>query len=224
MAGAPRWFEDALRAPRESREVEVEGCLIHYLRWGDRSRPGLVLVHGGGAHAEWWSFLAPMLTRGYHVAALDLSGFGDSGRRPEYGPETWVAEILAVAEHAGMTSPPVLVGHSLGGIITIVAAAGHGERLAGAVIVDAPVRRPAPEAEQMRYASNFKNPKVYPDRETALAHFRLVPGQPCEHRFIFDHVAFHSVCQAPGGGWTWKFDPQTYANPRLPQLSEMLAS
>ncbi|HEY8209824.1 MAG TPA: alpha/beta hydrolase [Myxococcaceae bacterium] len=224
MAGAPRWFEDALRAPRESREVEVEGCPIHYLRWGDPSRPGLVLVHGGGAHAEWWSFLAPLLTRGYHVAALDLSGFGDSGRRPQYEARTWVKELLAVADHAGMTSPPVLVGHSLGGVITIVAAAEHGDRLAGAVIVDAPVRRPAPESDRNQYAPAFRNPKTYPDRETAVARFRLVPDQPSEHRFIVDHVAFHSVHQAPGGGWTWKFDPKAFPDRRSPQLSEMLAS
>ena len=223
MAGAPRWFEDALRAPRDSREVEVHGCRIHYLRWGDPGRPGLVLVHGGGAHAEWWSFLAPLLTRGYHVAALDLSGHGDSGHRPEYEARAWSEEVLAVARHAGMTSPPVVVGHSLGGLVTIVTAAEHGSALAGAVIVDAPVRRPAPESERMRYAAEFRNPKTYPDRREALAHFRLVPDQPCEHRFIFDHVAQHSLRELPGGGWTWKFDPRVFKG-RVPQLSEHLAS
>ncbi|HVE84657.1 MAG TPA: alpha/beta fold hydrolase, partial [Myxococcales bacterium] len=148
MAGAetaPSWFTDALRAPRESREVEVEGCRVHYLRWGDPARPGLLLVHGGGAHAEWWSFLAPLLTRGYHVAALDMSGHGDSGHRPEYPHQLWCREILAVARDAGMAAPPVLVGHSLGGLVSIVTAAQYGDQLAGAVIVDAPVRRPAPE-------------------------------------------------------------------------------
>jgi len=222
-AGAPRWFEDALRAPRESREVEAGGCRIHYLRWGDPARPGLVLVHGGGAHAEWWSFLAPLLTRGYHVAALDLSGHGDSGRRPEYLPRSWCEEILAVARHAGMTSPPVVVGHSLGGLVTIVTAAEHGDQLAGAVIVDSPVRRPAPESERLRYAATFQHGKVYPDQQTARAHFRLVPDQPCENQFILDHVAWHSMRELPGGGWSWKFDPQVF-NSRVPQLSEQLAS
>ena len=224
MAGAPRWFEDALRAPRESREVDVDGCRIHYLSWGEPDRPGLVLVHGGGAHAEWWSFLAPLLTRGYHVVALDLSGHGDSGHRPEYSPQVWGSEILAVARHSGMSAPPVVVGHSLGGLITIVTAAQHGEALAGAVIVDSPVRRPAPESEKMRYAASFRNPKTYPDRQSALDHFRLVPDQPCENRFIIDHVARHSLRERPdGGGWTWKFDPQIFSG-RVPQLSEHLAA
>lgn len=224
MAGAPRWFEDALRAPRESREVEVEGCRIHYLRWGDPRLPGLVLVHGGGAHAEWWSFLAPLLTRGYHVAALDLSGHGDSGHRPEYLPQHWTQEVLAVARDSGMTSPPVVVGHSLGGLVTIFTAAEHGDHLAGAVIVDAPVRRPAPESEKMQYAADFRNPKTYPTQEAALAKFRLVPDQPCENRYIVDHIALHSLRELPGGGgWTWKFDPQVFRR-RPPNLSEALAA
>jgi len=223
MEGAPGWFSDALRVPRESREVEVAGCRIHYLRWGDPARPGLLLVHGGGAHAEWWSFLAPLLIGGYHVVAPDLSGHGDSGHRPEYPTSVWCEEVLAVAAHAGVTSPPVLVGHSMGGLVGILTAAEHGDRLAGAVIVDAPVRRPAPESERMEYAAAFRNPKTYPDMQTALSHFRLIPEQPCENRFIVDHVARHSIREVPGGGWTWKFDPQIFGF-RRPQLSEKLAS
>src|SRR5688572_17202095 len=116
MSGpVPQWFQHALNAPREERRVDVQGCSIHYLRWGDPSKPGLVLVHGGAAHAHWWAFLAPMLTRGYHVVALDLSGHGDSGHRPQYPYAVWCEEILAVARDAGMTHPPVLVGHSMGG-------------------------------------------------------------------------------------------------------------
>ena len=93
---APRWFQDALAAPCEDRTVAVAGCPIHYLRWGDPAQPGVVLVHGGAAHAQWWSFLAPQLMRQYHVVALDLSGHGDSGRREEYPREVWADEALAI--------------------------------------------------------------------------------------------------------------------------------
>ena len=83
MTNAPRWFIDALAAPRESCWVEAEGCAIHYLRWGDPAKPGLVLLHGGAAHAHWWSFLAPQLTHQHHVVAPDLSDHGDSGQREQ---------------------------------------------------------------------------------------------------------------------------------------------
>ena len=68
---APTWFTEALAAPREEHVVEVEGCPIHTFRWGERGRPGLVLVHGGAAHAQWWSFIAPHLARQYDVIVVD---------------------------------------------------------------------------------------------------------------------------------------------------------
>jgi pimeloyl-ACP methyl ester carboxylesterase len=221
-AGTPRWFRDALAAPHEDHAVAVEGCPIHYLRWGDRSKPGLLLVHGGAAHAHWWSFLAPQLTHQYHVAALDMSGHGDSGRREEYPREVWAREAMAVCADAGFVGPPVLVGHSLGGLVSMVAASLYGDRLAGAIIVDSPVRAPDPESQEGARGRMFRNPKTYPDVATALQHFRLMPPQPCENAFIIEHVARHSLHQV-AGGWTWKFDPRIFVRFSLKPMSDYLA-
>lgn len=209
MTETPRWFRDATQAPYEERTVVVDGCPIHYLQWGEPGDPALVLVHGGAAHAHWWSFLAPQLAHGHQVIALDLSGHGDSGRRDAYPREMWAKEVMAVADDAGVTRPPVLVGHSMGGFVCIAAASLYGERLAGAVILDSPVRRPDPEAEEGARGRAFRNPKVYETREEALRHYRLVPEQPCENRYLIDHVARHSLGRV-GGGWTWKFDPEVF--------------
>ena len=43
--------------------VAVDGCGIHVALWGEEGDPGVVLVHGGAAHAHWWSFIAPQLAR-----------------------------------------------------------------------------------------------------------------------------------------------------------------
>src|SRR5262249_41410068 len=177
-AEAPAWFTAALAAPRQEAVVVVERCPLHTIPWGERGRPGLVLVAGGAAHAEWWTFIAPQLAQQYDVVALDMSGHGDSGRREEYPREQWAREVMAVAADAGFPGPPVLVGHSLGGLVSIVAASLHGDRLAGAVIVDSPVRAPDPESEEGARGRAFRNPKTYPDLETAIAHFHLVPPQP----------------------------------------------
>jgi pimeloyl-ACP methyl ester carboxylesterase len=204
---APRWFREAIAVRPVDCELEVEGCRIHYLRWGEAGRPGLVFIHGGAAHAHWWSFIAPLFAAEYRVAAIDLSGHGESGRRSAgYPRDTWAREVLAVAEHAGFDRPPILVGHSMGGFVAITAAAAFGERLAGAVILDSPVRRPDPEAEEGAHGRSFRNPKVYPDVDTALRHFRTVPDQPTSLPFILDYVARHSRVRVPGG-FTWKFDP-----------------
>jgi pimeloyl-ACP methyl ester carboxylesterase len=220
---APKWFTTALAAPRTEHRVDVDGCSIHYLRWGDGTKPGLVLVHGGAAHAEWWSFLAPLLTRHYDVVALDLSGHGESGRRTEYPRTRWAEEIIAVANDARFIGPPVLVGHSMGGIVGIVAASLYGDALAGAIIVDAPVRRPDPESQEGGTGKSFRNPKVYSSVEDAIAHFRLVPSQPCDNAFIFDHVARTSLKEVDGG-YTWKFDPLVFKRFSLEKLSDYLAN
>jgi pimeloyl-ACP methyl ester carboxylesterase len=222
MSDSPDWFRRALEQKPEDAWVEVDGARIHYLRWGDREKPGIVLVHGGAAHAHWWSFIAPLLTSQYHVAALDLSGHGDSDRRREYRREAWADEVMAVARHSGIVGAPLLVGHSMGGIVCIGAAARFGDRLAGAVIVDSPVRRPDPESEEGTRGRAFRNPKTYRDFETAVAKFRLIPPQPCENPWIVEHVARHSLHET-AEGWTWKFDPAVFRRATPEAISENLS-
>src|ERR1700741_3202862 len=88
-APAPDWFRWAISHPCQSQFVMVAGCRIHYLRWPHApARPGergLLFVHGGGGHSHWWSYIAPYFTRDFRVAAIDLSGMGDSARRARYG-------------------------------------------------------------------------------------------------------------------------------------------
>lgn len=218
----PGWFDRALSVPFTESTIEVDGVPIHYLEWGDPGRPGLVLVHGGAAHVHWWTFLAPMFAEDWHVVALDLSGHGDSGRRDSYSHEAWACEVMAVADAVEFPGPPVLVGHSLGGMVTIQTASDHGDRLRGAVIVDTPVRRPDPESEEGARGRAFKSPGTYPDVESAVEHFRLVPPQPCENGFLIDHVARHSLKETEDG-WTWKFDPKLFDH-TLISLRDQLAT
>lgn len=219
--GAPAWFYRSLATPYDEGTVDVDGVPIHYLEWGDRTQPGLVLIHGGAAHAHWWTPIAPLFAENWHVVALDLSGHGDSGRRKKYSHESWACEVMAVAEAARFPGPPVLVGHSLGGMVTIQTAADHGERLRGAVIVDTPVRRPDPESELGARGQIFRSPGVYADLETALGHFRLIPPQPLDHPYMIDHIARQSLRQTPSG-WTWKFDPELFRH-TLVSLRDQLA-
>jgi pimeloyl-ACP methyl ester carboxylesterase len=223
QASPPQWFTEAVASPFQTRTLEVAGCLINYLVWGDPGKPPLVLVHGGAAHAMWWSILAPELSRQYYVIAPDLSGHGDSGRREIYPLELWAEEVMAVSDNATCIGPPVLVGHSMGGLVSIVAAALHGDRLVGAVIADSPVSRPDPESDEGEGGKAFRSPKTYPDLESALAHFRLIPAQPCENQFILNHIARQSLHKTEAG-WTWKFDPKVFMRFPPKSLRDYLTS
>lgn len=206
---APAWFARALSAPVGTHRVDVEGTTIQYFAWGDAGAPTLVLVHGGAAHAQWWAPLAPHFADRFRVLALDLSGHGDSDRRDTYSVETWADEVLAVAADGGGSGRPVVVGHSMGGFVTIATAAIHGARLDGAVVIDAPVRRPDPETMEGVSGGMFRAPKVYPDLEEGMRHFHLVPPQPCENGWLVGHIARHSLREVEGGV-TWKFDPGVF--------------
>jgi pimeloyl-ACP methyl ester carboxylesterase len=222
VAEAPAWFVSAIARQPTEHDVEVDGSRIRYLSWGTHGRPGLIFVHGGAAHAQWWSFIAPMFSSEWHAVAIHLSGHGDSGRRTGYSHEQWAAEVMTVADDVGFPGPPVIVGHSLGGMVTIQTAATYGNRLAGAVIVDAPVRRPSPEAEEGRSGRSFRSPGIYPTEDEALAHFRLVPPQECENDYIVEWIARHSIHQTEDG-WTWKFDPALFRG-TLVALRDQLAA
>lgn len=221
----PGWFEQAVATPAESAWTEVAGARIHYLRWGDRKRPGLLLVHGNGAHAYWWSYIAPFLGREYNVAAMDLSGMGDSDRRPTYTMDLFVEEQLAVARHAGMfenAEPPVIVAHSFGGFVTILTGALHGEKLAGTVIVDSPVNPPERSHHGPPHRE-IRPHRIYPTLPEALARFRLAPEQPCENDYVVDFIARRSLKQVDGG-WTWKFDPSIWTRFSIGDTAERLRS
>jgi pimeloyl-ACP methyl ester carboxylesterase len=219
---APAWFDRAITQVPTQRVIEVAGTPIRYLSWGTEGQPGLVFVHGGAAHAQWWSFIAPMFSRNWNAVAIHLSGHGDSGRRDRYSQELWAEEVMSVAVDSRFPGPPVIVGHSLGGMVTIQTAATYGDRLAGAVIVDAPVRRPSPEAEEGRSGRSFRSPGVYATESEALSHFRLVPPQPCDNDYIIDWIARHSIHETPDG-WTWKFDPALFIG-TLEALRDQLAA
>jgi len=211
-ADPPEWFTKALATAPQERRVDVDGTTISYLAWGDPGPRGLVLVHGGGAHAHWWDHIAPLLALDRRVLALDLSGHGDSGRRDTYTLDAWATEVLAVAADAGLTEPPTVIGHSMGGLVTLRLASLFGARLAGAVVIDSPVRNRdlTPEEMAARERRAFGPLRVYPSREDAIAHFRTIPPQETLP-YATAHVAATSVRPAPDGdGWTWKFDPRIF--------------
>src|SRR5579871_4929804 len=129
----PAWFTAALATAPEERAAECEGTSIAYRAWGDPADRNIVLVHGGAAHSRWWDHIAPLLTSGWRVVAVDLSGHGDSDRRDRYSLDTWAREVLAVVAEAGTPAASVVIGHSMGGLVTLRLATLAGSRIAGAV-------------------------------------------------------------------------------------------
>ena len=222
MSDAPGWFTRAIGTTPESHRIDVGGTSIHYLAWGERDLPGIVLVHGGAAHAHWWDHIGPSFLPEYRVVALDLSGHGDSDRRADCTLRAWTEEVAAVIDDAGFTSPPVVVGHSMGGFVTIATAAWQADHIGGAVIIDSPVQAEDPEVARARRTDEFKKAKTYDDPDIPIARFRTIPEQRHYLPYVKEHVARNSLTVLNDGRWGWKFDPTIFV-PRRAEPAQLLA-
>ena len=138
----PRWFRDALAHQPARAWHDVQGARIETLAWGERGRPGLLLLHGKMAHAQWWSFIAPYFAETHRVVALSFGGMGGSDWRDSYSVQAMVDEAMAVTQAEGLfdaATPPVVVGHSFGGFVSLHCAQRHGARLGGVFTLDMPL-------------------------------------------------------------------------------------
>jgi pimeloyl-ACP methyl ester carboxylesterase len=215
---APSWFRAALADAPTRATIEVEGAGIETLAWGERGRPGVLLVHGFTAHADWWTFVAPQLANARRVVALSLSGMGRSSWRDAYSLEQYAREALTVAEDGGLfeaACPPILVGHSFGSFVARQLAQTVGSRLGGIVLVDGVITADEDDDEYDGVPRRGHRHRVYPAFGEAMARFRFSPPQPCEHPWIVELLArtsLHPVQDATGSaGWSWCFDPDLRA-------------
>ena len=200
---SPQWFNDALELKPSVQSLKVDGVNINYLAWGEKNKPGILFVHGGMAHAHWWSFIAPYFSKTHRVIAMNLSGMGDSDWRENYASELWGKEIVEIAKYEKLNKP-IIVGHSLGGMCSVIAASQFKNELYGLVIVDTAILPPSeiPDKFDLKIKAN----KTYKSIDEAKSRFRLVPSQGNSLDYIMDYIAEKSL-RKTDEGWTWKFDP-----------------
>ena len=130
-----------VRSPRMRRvsegHVDVGGLRLHYLEWGDRTRPHVLLVHGWDGTARYWDLVAPALADRYHLVALTLRGRGLSDPDPggEYRFADYGRDIHEASRRLGLDRMS-FVGASLGGMIGLPYVAEHGHQVERLVLVD----------------------------------------------------------------------------------------
>jgi pimeloyl-ACP methyl ester carboxylesterase len=208
---APDWIGEAFAHRPEIGAVEVEGARIETRAWGERGRPGLLLVHGAGAHADWWRAIALFFAETYRVAAFSLSGMGGSQWRARYSIDLYAEEAFAVAEALGLfegPTPPVVVAHSFGSRAALRCASGpRADALRAVVLVDNLISPPGFSGGRRPF--DARNTHVYPTEAAILARYRLIPAQPAVIPALLEAVAKASIRQVEGG-WTWRFDPHLW--------------
>ncbi len=124
--------------PTQTVDVEVDGVrvAVTYMdSWeGYGTRPGadeppLVLIHGLSSSMGFWEHQLPTLANDRRVLALDLPGYGMSGRPDAPFTPPWYADLILAWLDTLDVKNAVWVGHSMGGQIAITAALDHPERV-----------------------------------------------------------------------------------------------
>ena len=105
----------------DSKFIKANGINHHYLDWGDPSLQTVIMVHATGVCSAVWNPIATKLSQTKHVMAFDQRGHGDSDKSDSGNSFELIGEDLASIIETLGESQIFAVGHSSGGIATLIA-------------------------------------------------------------------------------------------------------
>ncbi|WP_312959774.1 alpha/beta fold hydrolase [Stutzerimonas nitrititolerans] len=183
--------------------------------YGPEDGRPVIALHGWLDNAASFSRLAPLLN-GVRIVALDLPGHGLSDHRPPgagYNIWDYAHDILQTAEQFGWQRFSLL-GHSLGGIVSVLLAGAMPERIERLALIDGVIpytgeAEAAPqklgEALRALLAVERKRKPVYASFDQAVA--ARMKGVGAVSREAAERLAQRGLMPVPGG-YTWRTDPR----------------
>ena len=127
----------------EARYAAVDGQRVRFVRAG--TGPAVVLIHGFGSSIYTWKNVIPALAARHDVIALDLPGFGESGRPEDLSLDAFPRAVIGLMDRLGIEQA-ALVGNSMGGATAAIVAATAPARASRLVLIDAAGFNLQPEA------------------------------------------------------------------------------
>ena len=199
---------------------------LHYVDWGNPDAPPLLLIHGGRDHCRNWDWVAQALKDDYHIIAPDLRGHGDSAWMVGggYNQIDYVYDIAQLLRQTGM-QPVTIIGHFLGGSITLQYAGLYPENVKKLVAIEG--MGPPPEIIKERIEQPIEDrlklwvddlrklsgriPRRYASLEDAYE--RMQTENPHLTEAQARHLTIHGSNQNEDGTYSWKFDNYIRAFP-----------
>ena len=215
-------MDAALNAPY-ARDYHSQGLRLHFTDWGNPSAPPLILVHGGLDHSRSWDHLAQALRETFHVVAPDLRGHGESdwASGSSYSLADHVYDLACLVKSAGFDKVTI-VGHSMGGMVSMTYAGAFPEKVSRLVVLDGVTNFPARTikpvdvriAEWVGDLDRLAQRKIHRYPSVADGAERVLARNPRLTREQAVHLATHGLKRNEDGTYSWKFDP--YLRARAP--------
>jgi pimeloyl-ACP methyl ester carboxylesterase len=192
---------------------------LHYVEWGDLDAPPLMLIHGGRDHCRNWDWVATDMAKDYHVVAPDLRGHGDSQWMigGGYRMTDYVYDIAQLFFHLGLEKAPI-IGHSLGGAITLHFAGAFPEKVERLIAIEGLGWSPERLKERAKTTTQEamrkwveetrgiagRTARRYPSIDEAAARMHEANSHLSKEQAW--HLTVHGVNQNEDGTYSWKFD------------------
>jgi len=192
---------------------------LHYVDWGNQGAPPMILIHGGRDHCRNWDWVAEHFRKDYHIIAPDLRGHGDSQWMigGSYNQIDYVYDIAQLLHQKEM-SPVTIIGHSLGGSISLLYTSLYPETVDKLISIEG--MGPPPSMLEGRLNQPMSTRlddwvkdlrklsarvvKKYDTLEDAFQ--RMQTENPHLSEEQARHLTIHGSTQNEDGTFSWKFD------------------
>ncbi len=206
---------------------------LHYVDWGNPEAPPMILIHGGRDHCRNWDWVAEAFRHDYHIIAPDLRGHGDSQWMlgGAYNQIDYVYDIAQLLHQKAM-SPVTIIGHSLGGSISLLYTALHAENVKKLISIEGMGPPPAMVEERinkplherlhvwMKELRQLSGRMVRRYATLEEAYERMQTENPHLSAEQARHLTIHGSNQNEDGTYSWKFDNYVRSFPPTGQPME----
>jgi esterase len=179
---------------------------LHYLDWGNPGATPMLLVHGLCCEAHYWDFFARSMCQKYHVVAVDLRGHGESNWPGNYSPGEYAADLTRLVDSLALKDM-VLIGHSLGVIVSILYTAEQPERVARLVSVDNGPEVNTACLEQVK--RDFANRSIICNSEEEALK-QIGQESPYYSEEYKRHLVKYSMKRDEAGQLSYRYDPSLH--------------
>lgn len=186
--------------------------------WGEEGAPPVVLLHGGGQTRHAWGATGKSLAEaGWRAISVDMRGHGDSdwAADGDYAIDAYVADLAAIT--TALDRPPAVVGASLGGLTTLLAAGEGACDVAAVVLVDCAPRLESGGVERIIafMRGGLNGFATLDDAADAISAYMPYRKRPTDLGGLRKNLRLHE-----DGRYRWHWDPRFVEGSRRPTASQ----